>query len=184
MALDRGNIRVLGRIARYTRLPSARVLRARPTDKRFDLAHRQVVPRRPHTEQHRIRMTDQGAGMAHRQFRFLDEVEHGFGKLEQSLQVGDVAARLVYQRGDFGLAHAFRFGELGIGPALLDRVEILALQVLDQSQRHDLALVELAYKGGDFVQARFLRRTPAPLTRYELVATATEWADDDRLDHP
>ena len=45
---------------------------------------------------------------------------------------------------DLGLRHTLFFAEPVIGARLLNRVEILALDILDQCKRHDLAVIEIA----------------------------------------
>ena len=70
-----------------------------------------------------------------------------------------------------------------IGLGLLDRVEILALDILEQGDFERLGVVEVADDHRDFVQPRLLRRAPAPLAGDDLVAVAVR-ADDDRLDQP
>ena len=48
---------------------------------------------------------------------------------------------------------------------LLDRVQVLALEVLDQAQQEALGLLRLfADKRGHSIQARQSRSTPAPLS--------------------
>ena len=56
------------------------------------------------------------------------------GKIEQSQQVGDVAARLVDEPADILLAVAMALDQLAIALGLLDRVQILALDILDQRE--------------------------------------------------
>jgi hypothetical protein len=70
---------------------------------------------------------------------------------------------------------------------LLQRVEVLALDVLDQRHRHHGAVVDRAHHRRDLPQARLLRSAPAAFAGDDLVthatAVATDFADHDRLDH-
>src|SRR6185295_14955132 len=68
-----------------------------------------------------------------------------------------------------------------VGLRLLDRIEVLALDILDQGDLERLLVAELADDGGDLVQPRALRRAPAPLAGDDLEAVAVR-ANDDRLD--
>ena len=90
-------------------------------------------------------------------------------KLEQSQQVGDVAARLVNQLADLVLRVAVTLDQLPIAFGLLDRVQILALDILDQRQLGDRRFVDLAHDRRDRVEPRALRRAPAPLAGDDLV---------------
>jgi hypothetical protein len=72
-------------------------------------------------------------------------------------------------------------GEAAISLRLLDRVEIGALDVLDQRDLERLGLAELAHDSGDLVEVCPLRGSPAPLAGDDLEAVAVG-ADHDRLD--
>ena len=102
-------------------------------------------------------------------------------KIQQSQQVSDMAARLVDELAQFLLGVAIILDEAAIGLRFLDRVQILALDILDQGDFERLLVAELADDGGDFVQPRLLRRAPAPLAGDDLEAMAVR-TDDDRLD--
>ena len=65
-----------------------------------------------------------------------------------------MAARLVDHPRDLGLGQPLALGEPLVGPRLLDRIEILALEVLDQREGHDVAVVEIADQRRNFVQLR------------------------------
>jgi hypothetical protein len=56
-----------------------------------------------------------------------------------------------------------------IALGLLQRVEILALEVLDQRGRHRLPIPEIAHHDRDFVQRHELRRPPAAFAADDLV---------------
>ena len=66
--------------------------------------------------------------------------------------------------------------ELAIGIGRLDRVEVFALEVLDQGELELIAIGELAHESRDAVEPGGLGRPKPPLTGDELVAV-------DRLGH-
>ncbi len=74
----------------------------------------------------------------------LEMREHRRRQAEQADEVGHVAARLADQLGDFHVRQVFELSQPLVRARFLDRVEILALDVLDQRQRGHLALFEIA----------------------------------------
>src|SRR3546814_7163237 len=71
---------------------------------------------------------------------------------------------------------------LAIGLRLLDRIEVFALDILDQRDFQRFRLVEIPDDGGDAVKLRALRRPPPAFSRDDLEPAAMG-TDDDRLDH-
>ena len=65
----------------------------------------------------------------------------------------------------------------------LDRVEVAALDILQQGDFESLGIVEIANDDRYLVEPSALRRPPAPLAGDDLVAMAVR-PDDDRLDQP
>ena len=92
-----------------------------------------------------------------------------------------MAARLVDQLAERFLAMAIIADQPAIGLGLLDRVEILALDILDERDLERLGVAEVADDRRNFVQPRPLRRPPAPFAGDDLEAMAVR-PDDDRLD--
>src|SRR6185503_18578992 len=92
-----------------------------------------------------------------------------------------MATRFVDELAELLLGMAEVGDQPTIGLRFLDRVQILALDVLDQRDFERLLVAEFADDGGDFVQPGALRRPPASLAgdNLETVAMGT---DDDRLD--
>ena len=70
-----------------------------------------------------------------------------------------------------------------ISLGLLDRVEVLPLNIFDQRNFERLGIVECPNDHGHFVQPRPLRRAPAALTRDNLVSRPVR-SHDDGLQHP
>ena len=109
------------------------------------------------------------------------QVEHVVGKLQQPQRVGHRRPALAEPAGDLGLGEIELVGEDGVGPRLLDRVQILAGDVLRQRQDQALAIVGLRRTTPGSSAARPLGGAPAALAGDDLVPVAGV-ADDDRLD--
>ena len=69
------------------------------------------------------------------------------------------------------------------GLGLLQRAQLLALDVLDQGQLEQAVVRDFAHHDGHGGEPRLLRGAPAPLARDDLVALAVA-ADEDRLHDP
>ena len=65
---------------------------------------------------------------------------------------------------------------------LLERLQLLALNVLDQRQLQQLIVLDGPHPDGDRGEARLLGRSPTPLSRDDLVARSVG-AYQDRLEH-
>ena len=107
----------------------------------------------------------------------------GLASAEQAQQVGHAAARAA----DGGCRGLVRHAEL-VDQALdalcfLDRVEVLALDVLDQRHGQRELVAHVAHQHRHRVQPGELRRTPAPLTGDDLELPVLHRANQDRLDH-
>ena len=111
----------------------------------------------------------------------LDEGENLVGELEQAEEVGDRGAVLAGALGHLLLGEAEIAGEALVGAGLLDRVEVLALEVLDDGDLHRLLVGDLADDGGDGGFAGALGGEPAALAGDELEASGV-LADGDGLD--
>ncbi len=118
--------------------------RALPLGQLLDLADGQRLANRRFRQRNSIVIADQCARMAHRKLPAFDKVDYLVRQCKQALQIRDVAAGFVDHRGDIALAQPLLVSESPVGARLFDRIEIDALKVLDQRDRHDLALVEIA----------------------------------------
>ena len=74
----------------------------------------------------------------------LEMVEHGARQRQQALEVDHVAARLADHAPDLGRRQVVAGAEGLVGACFLDRVEIFALDILDQRQSDHVALFEFA----------------------------------------
>jgi hypothetical protein len=73
------------------------------------------------------------------------------------------------------------FGELCVTVRLFDGVEVFALQIFDEREFQDRAVVGLAGDDGNLRQIQELRRAPAAFAGDQFKITAA-LADDERLD--
>src|SRR3989304_9222156 len=90
-------------------------------------------------------------------------------ELEKPEAVGDAAPILADALCQLLLGPGELRQEFLVGLGLLDRVQILAEQVLDQGELQALGIRRLAYPCGDLLQARELCRAPPPLADDELI---------------
>ena len=85
--------------------------------------------------------------------------------------------------GDLVLAEPELLDELAVGVGRLERIEILALEVLDEGELELIAIGELADDRRDPLEAGRLGRTESALAGDELVAV-DGLGDEDRLEDP
>ncbi len=110
----------------------------------------------------------------------LDHGEHLGGELEKAQEIGDRGAVFAGALRHLLLGEAEFAGEALVGAGLLDRIEILALEVLDDGDLHRLLVGDLADDGRDGGFSGALRGEPAALAGDELVASGM-LADGDGL---
>ena len=101
-------------------------------------------------------------------------------QVEQPERVGDRRSGAADAVRDGFLAEPELVDQLAIGLGRLERVEILALEVLDQGELELLAIGELADDGGDPLEAGRLGGSEPPFAGDELVAVEG-LRDEDRL---
>ena len=113
---------------------------------------------------------EQRAGVAHFELALLDERADGLRQLEQAQEVRHRGARTADGlRGLLVGQLEFRDQPRERG-RFLERVQVLALDVLDEGERDGVLVVDAAQHGRDVVQARHLRGAPAALAGDDLVA--------------
>ena len=93
-----------------------------------------------------------------------------------------VAARLADALRDALLGEPELVDQLAVGERLVDRVEVRALDVLDERDLELVAVRELADERGDALEAREAGGAHAALAGDELVAVEG-LGDEDRLEH-
>src|SRR5690606_21171496 len=186
LALERDDVGLRARLRGLRGLAGGRHLAGRELlHAVLDLAHRPAVLGGLARERDRglRRQRQQRAGMAHLQRAGLDQGADLGRQLEQAQQVGHRGARTA-DRG-----RRLRVGQVElVDQALqrlrfLQRVEVLALDVLDQRHRDHGAVVDLAHHYRDLAQPGQARGAPAALASDDLVVAAAQVADHDRLDH-
>ena len=67
---------------------------------------------------------------------------------------------------------------------LLERIQVLALDVLDQRERERRLIGNVLHERRDLAQPCLLRRAPAALAGDDLEAAAIDGPHEDRLHHP
>ncbi len=89
---------------------------------------------------------------------------HLLGKLGQSKQIAHRAARAAH-RGRRRIVGQSKLGDQACDSLrLLERIEILALDIFDQRQRQRGLIRNVAHQRGHFLQSRALRSAPPPFT--------------------
>ena len=94
-----------------------------------------------------------------------------------------MAPTFAQSRGKLILRVPVSVHQLRIGAPFFDRVEIGALDVLDDCDFKNFGVGKFSNNDWEFVETRALRCAPTPLTRNDLKSvTARSGPNDDRLD--
>jgi hypothetical protein len=123
----------------------------------------------------------QRAGVAHVDLAGHEQVLHRLGEVQQAQQVAGGGTRAADGVGRLLVGHAEFVDEALDAHRLLERVEVLALDVLDERHGERGLVGNLAHQHRHFVQAGELRSAPAPFAGDDLVAAAVDRAHQDRL---
>ncbi len=115
-------------------------------------------------------------------FLRADRVLDLLGEVEQADQVRDGRAVEAEPAGELLLGPAVAGEVVAEGGRLFERVEVLALEVLDHRQLADPLVVEVHDAGGDLVELGLDAGAEPALAGDELVAVVDR-PDEDRLDH-
>ena len=110
----------------------------------FDLAYGKILVNRTLRKRLGVVAAHQRPRMAHVEPAGLEMIEHRLRQRQQALQIGDVAARFADKVGDRRLRQVIELAEPLVSARLLDRVQVLALDVFDQCKGQHVALLELA----------------------------------------
>ena len=102
-------------------------------------------------------------------------------QFQQPHHIGDDRAALADLAGDILLAEPKFLCEALIGHRFFNRIKILALDVLDESQLKDFLIAGFPDNNGRFLQPHDLRSPPAPFARDQFIFFVTP-TDDQRLD--
>ena len=131
------------------------------------LAHRQAVldDRRDQVQLLDGRQADEGPGVAFAEAAIGDRRLDAALEVEQAERVGDRGPGAADLAGNVVLGQAELLGKLAEGVGLLDRVEVFALDILDEGQLELLTVRQLAHDGRDRSsparRAAWTRRSPA-----------------------
>ena len=122
-------------------------------------------------------------GMADGELAFGEEALEVVGQVEEAHRVGHRGARLADTLRDVFLLHLEFAGQADVAGPFLDRVEVLALKVLDEGHLEDLAVGRLALDHRHGRNPELGAGPPAAFPGDEF-HLAVDGADDERLDDP
>ena len=120
--------------------------------------------------------------MSRGQLALANHVQHRLGQRQQTQRVGHRRPALAQALGHLVLRQAALLHQPLHAHGLLDRVQVVALQVLDQRGLHPLHLVPVADDRGDLGQPGEARGAPAAFTRDDGISPAV-FADQYGLNH-
>jgi hypothetical protein len=113
----------------------------------------------------------------------LDQIERWVRQVEQADQIRDRDPAAPEALAELFLRQPEILDQRGAGARLVDRVEVLAGDVLDQRRLDPARLVLVADQRRDDLETGLARSAPAALAGDQLVAAVRERPDDERLDH-
>ena len=125
---------------------------------------------------------EDGAGMAHGEALLGDEELYMLGQAEEAKHIGDGAALFAGAFADLIVAEVQFAAEAFEGVGDFNRVEVFALDVLDEGNFEEAVVGEVLDDDGYFGEASESGGTPAAFARDELIAVIfpanDEWLDD------
>ena len=149
----------------------------------LDLAHAHAALDDVLRELECVRLADELARVAGRQFARAHQRLHRLGQFEQPHHVRHMRPALADDLRHFVLAVIELFHQRQIAARLFDRVEVGALHVFDDGEFQRLPVGRFHHDDRHVVLIGALRRAPAPLAGDDLEAVvARGLAHDDRLD--
>src|SRR6185436_5140022 len=159
----------IGTAARRARCFRLRLAQA--PDELLGLSHREVLTdhRVEHAVLELLRETAECPPVALRQATVGDGGLDAGSEIEQAERVGDRRPGTTDARGEVVLAESELVDQLAVGVRRLERIEILALQVLHQRDLELLAIGELTDHSGDPVETGSLSGPEPALTGDQLV---------------
>ena len=110
-----------------------------------------------------VRQRQHGPGVALGEVAAGEHPEHVLGKLEQADAVRDRRLRAADPLGDLAERELELVDQRRVGARLFDRRQVLAGDVLDESEQQRVAVVGVPHDRGDRRHARLAGRTPAAL---------------------
>src|SRR5207253_4097002 len=125
---------------------------------------------------------EQRPGVSHAELAGHDGLLDGVREAQEAQRVRDRRPLLADARREFLLRQPVLLDQALVRLRLLDRVEVLALDVLDQRDLERLVVGDLANHHGQLTQPRLLRRPPSALAGDEHVPVAVP-SDDQGQQH-
>jgi hypothetical protein len=130
------------------------------------------------------RQRQQRPRVPHFQIPVLKQLPHRRHQVQKAQQVGHCHSRFADGIRHLLLRQFKLFLQAQQRVGFLERVEILALDVLDQRHRDRAVIGDIFDDDRDAVETCHLAGTPTPFTGDDLVTTGRPGPDDDRLHHP
>jgi len=124
--------------------------------------------------------THNGLGVAHGEAAVANVTLDSWGQLEEAKRIGNGGAALADLGGYLLLGQLELLNQLGITLSFLDRVEILTLQVFDEGQFENGAVIGLPNENRHFGEPEQLSGAPAAFTGDQL-QPAVVLTNDERL---
>ena len=162
----------------------ARGVVAAEGDDFLDVADRQALgddPRGQALLRGGVVQAEEGASMACAEHARGDPLLHRRGEIEQPEGITDVRARSAYLARELLVGGAEIVEELLVGCGLFQRVELLAVHVLDQGVPEQVVVLRLLDDGADLGQPSTLSGTPPPFAHDKLVPARPGRANHYRL---
>ncbi len=130
-----------------------------------------------------VREAEQSASVALGDHVLANGINHGFGQLQESDQIRDCRPVQTQPAGKLLLSTAVAIQIVSKRSCFVDRVEILALEVLHHRELENPLIIEIQDPGRNLMKLSLDTRSKTSLARYELIALA-RGPDQDRLQHP
>lgn len=138
-------------------------------DQPFGLTNREVLRDDLFGQAFRIVAAQQGTGMAHAEFSRDEPAMDAQRQVPQPHQIGDMAPRLPDDPPQLFLAMAIILDQAAIGLALFPRVQLLALDILDQRNLERGAVIKSLDQNRHLMELSPLRCAPAALPGDNLI---------------
>ena len=130
----------------------------------------------------RVLQAEQGPGVTGTEHARGDPLLHGRRQVQQAQGIADVRPGAADLLRELLMGGAEVVEQLLVGRGLLERVELLPVQVLDQGVPEQIVVLSLLHDGGDLGQPGPLGGTPAALAHDELIPAGPGRADHHRLE--
>jgi hypothetical protein len=131
-----------------------------------------------------VRNREHGARVALAQLPSLDHLQNVFGQLQQPHPVRNNRFRPADALGELPEREPELVEDDRERTCFVDGREILAGDILDQSEQERFTVVGVTHNRGNRLQLRVARRPPAAFARDQLVATGDTRSNEHRLHDP